>query len=392
MNARSRIAALDGLRLIAAVSVVVHHAAAQAGPAHTKWFGTYAAVGDVGVAVFFVLSGLVIWRPFSDSIRGTGPKVAALPFLRRRIVRIVPAYWVALTFFWMVGAFDIPSWSVGLRLYLLGETTSPGSLFRGIVPAWTLTVELSFYLIVPLIAAFGRWVTGKIGDPRRAELMVIAGLAAIGPVSRWAFTALDRTWDGEPLVGMAFTWLPTSIDIFAAGMAIAALTDRIPATWFRRTWTWWTAALLVIAAYARFVGTPDFEVGYTGWWWQLRQLVYLSTGVLMIAPLALGRVGAGSIRRLTASAPMVFLGTISYGLYLYHFDWIRLIARDAASPAPGMDVSAMGSGPGNMSFLVLLVGGLTLGGGCAVLSWFLVERPTAALWRPRGRGEGSAGE
>lgn len=392
MTANRRIVALDGLRIIAAVSVVVHHAAAQAGPGRMRWFGAYAAVGDVGVAVFFVLSGLVIWRPFSDSLRGTGPRVATLPFVRRRLVRILPAYWVALTFFWMVGAFEISSWSVGLRLYLLGETTSPGSLFRGIVPAWTLAVEMTFYLLVPLVAAFIRWAASRIGDPRRAELIVIAALAAVGPASRWIFTALDRTWDGEPLVGMAFTWLPTSLDIFAGGMALAALADRIPASWFRRTWAWWAAAVVVIAVYARFVGTPAFEVGYTGWWWQLRQFTYATTAVLMVAPLALGVVGAGAIRRFTASAPMVFLGTISYGLYLYHFDWIRLLARDVASPVPGMDLSALGTGPGNMSFVVLLAGGLMLGGGCAVLSWFLVERPIAALWRPRGRGDASAGE
>ncbi len=98
----------EGLRALAAMMVVVHHAASLAGPESTPHaIRVPAEVMDSGVAVFFVLSGFLIYRPFAAAHHGGRPLPASLAFWWRRLLRLVPAYWLALTFFWVIGSFEL---------------------------------------------------------------------------------------------------------------------------------------------------------------------------------------------------------------------------------------------------------------------------------------------
>ena len=144
---------LDSVRAIAALSVVVFHAAywsriTETGSAAAPFLSRL----DVGVTVFFVLSGFLLYRPFVRSRLLGGPRPAAAAYGWRRVLRIVPAYWVALTI--------IVIW-LGKRYVV-----EPGNLFEyygfaqiysnlalgGITQAWTLCIEVTFYALLPLWA------------------------------------------------------------------------------------------------------------------------------------------------------------------------------------------------------------------------------------------------
>ena len=146
-----RYATLEGLRALAAVMVVVHHAASVAGPdATSRWVRVPAEVMDGGVAVFFVLSGFLIYRPFALRHRSGAAAPGTVLFWWRRIVRLVPAYWLALSSFWLLGAFDLgDDW---WRSYLFLQTYSRTTTLGGLVQAWSLGTEVAFYLFIPVWA------------------------------------------------------------------------------------------------------------------------------------------------------------------------------------------------------------------------------------------------
>src|ERR1700709_1272546 len=139
----------DGLRAIAALSVLVYHSAFYAGAQTQSAFGEVLTRLNIGVAIFFVISGFLLYRPFVaarlDHKHGPG----ALAYARRRVLRIVPAYWVALTilaFYPGVGGLWSDSWPI---FYGFGQVYSVDTVLGGIGPAWTLCTEGVFYAFLP---------------------------------------------------------------------------------------------------------------------------------------------------------------------------------------------------------------------------------------------------
>src|SRR4029453_8643404 len=88
---------LDGMRALAALGVLVCHVALQVGFSPHNRFGHYFARLDVGVAVFFVLSGFLLYRPFVARRMDGRPRPSPRDYLRNRFLRIFPGYWLALT-------------------------------------------------------------------------------------------------------------------------------------------------------------------------------------------------------------------------------------------------------------------------------------------------------
>lgn len=363
----------EGLRALAALMVVVHHAVALSGEPRAGWLATPAAVMDSGVAVFFVLSGFLIYRPFVvRHLEGEpGPGWAA--FWWRRVLRIVPAYWVALTFFWVVGAFDLGAdwW----RYYLFLQIYSRWTSFGGVIQAWSLATEMSFYLVIPLwavlVARFGR--ASPAASRARVQLAGCAVLGLAGIVSR---VVIERWFPYQR--GISFNWLPTNLDLFASGMALAVLSawaatdpalrarlDRLA----RPAVAWWAAALALFAWYAYRVGPADLAQGYSGWFWHRRQLTLALLTALLLFPATFGDQRQGLLRRAWALPPVVWLGTVSYGIYLWHFDWMK--AAVSTPSKAGWDPSLAG----NANVVYLLAVGLGMGIGCAALSWYLLEKP-----------------
>jgi peptidoglycan/LPS O-acetylase OafA/YrhL len=376
----------EGLRALAAVMVVVHHASSLAGPGRSPGFvHRTASVLDSGVAVFFVISGFLIYRPYVVAHLDGRPPLRARAFFWRRLLRLVPAYWLALSFFWYLGSFHLGSdwWRYYLFLQIYSRTTTLG----GLVQAWSLCTEVTFYLMVPIVAgALARLV--KRGSAARpvitVHLALCAALYAAGFVARALISHRDPSWRG-----LSFQWLPTNVDLFAVGMAIAVLSawaatdERLAARMERIARVdvvWWAAGALLFAWYADRVGPADFVVGYRGWFWQQRQLVLGLVTAMLLVPVVFGRQDRGPVRAALRSRPIAWVGMVSYGLYLWHFDWMkRSISNTNGFTGQVVWRGWSHAAPGDANLLLLLAVGLVVGSVFAAASWYLLEQPAERL-------------
>ena len=368
------------LRAAAALMVVVHHAASYAGPARTGRLYDLTAVMDSGVAVFFVVSGFLIYRPFVAAQVEGRPTQRTATFWWRRVLRIVPAYWITLTFFWALGSFDLGAqwW----RYYLFLQIYSPSTVLGGVVQAWSLCTEMTFYLFIPLWAMALAAVVRRGRSPGQTAARHILGCAVL-----WVSGALSRiaieAWLPSKR-GIAFNWLPTNLDLFATGMALAVLSvwamhdDALRARLDRlagRVEPWWLAAGAIFVWYAYQVGPADFATGYSGWFWHRRQIALGVFTLLLMFPAVFGAQDRGWVRRGWSWSPFVWLGTVSYGIYLWHFDWMK---RSIASFGMLGDQQWPGwvhTPPGDSNFAYLLAVGLVAGCVFAAVSWYLLEQP-----------------
>ncbi len=103
---------------------------------------------SAGVPVFFVISGFLLYRPFVASRLGVAPQPQLRRYTRRRVLRIFPAYWVALTVLaiypGLPGVFTDRWWV----FYGLVQNYSPSEQFHGLLQAWSLSVEFTFYILL----------------------------------------------------------------------------------------------------------------------------------------------------------------------------------------------------------------------------------------------------
>lgn len=349
-----RLPLMDSVRAIAAISIVVYHAN---GLQPTGFLGQVAVHLHVGVIVFFVITGTLLYRPFVARRLTGGPPPAIGLYVVRRLLRIVPAYWVALLVAVPVlGLTDVVTPTGVLKYFGFLQIYSPGGS-QGIEQAWSLCVEMTFYAALPLFAlAVGRTV--------RAQAMGIAGLAAVGLL--WPLVA-TRAFGGDQLTTALFS-LPNFLDEFACGMALAlvsvhvTLSGKVPRAvrWVERhSGLCWALAGVCYVGVAIITGPAGAALGADG-----RQLAaniipnLLAT--LIVLPAVFGATDQGRVRRLLATRVLTHLGVISYGIFLYHGIAFQQVA-------------SLNGGPRYWLF------GLVLTFALAQLSWWLVESPMLRL-------------
>lgn len=261
-----RIDSLEAVRGLAAVAVLLVHS--QVGGRGDGLL----LYGWLGVPVFFVLSGLVLYLPFAG-----GASIDAPAFWRRRLCRIFPGYWLvlAVTVAVVVAAGGSVShlWQqASLYEFAPGGPTS-ASL---ITPAWTLAVELSFYLLLPLLV----WVFVRRPMYRFGVLFAVATVAL-----------LYRRATGGLFAPVAFA------DQFVFGMVAAVLVVK----GVRSRWLAVAAAAVVVAAgLTMHTGPERFPFGEA----------FAFAVALALVPLA--------ARNPRVPRALVWLGTISFGVYLWH--------------------------------------------------------------------------
>ena len=211
----------DSLRGLAALAIVLTHVGLGAGANYNAVYGALLARLDIGVTLFFVLSGFLLYRPFVAA-RFEGREPPRLrDYTRRRILRIVPAYWLALTVLaiWPGLTFTGPHWVYYVFLQNYGFLWVLG----GIGQAWSLAVEASFYVLLPVYALALGALTRRFA-PRRAvavEVGVLAVLSVASIVLRWH---IHHTSHSQVLL---FTILCTWF-WFALGMGLA-----VASAWLR---------------------------------------------------------------------------------------------------------------------------------------------------------------
>lgn len=406
----ARFPCFDGLRAIAALLVICVHTTFVAGfTTRNHSFGEYTARLEIGVEVFFVISGFLLYRPFVAAHFSTRPTPDLRQFWYRRLKRIIPAYWVAFLVATYVLDADTTghTWYAPLIFLGFAQIYFPHYVLHGLSQAWSLDVEMTFYLMLPLygaLVASEQWHRhtagrnpvgrGQVGDDPvgrspagrrapgatlRAELF---GLAALTVISfAWRIPVLLA--DGPHSKGVVNTmpnWLPGFLDMFALGMLLAVgsvyyeVTGQKPALlWHRATpWACWALALAALVAVShiglsRLPVTNDSLLSSLG-----RQELYGLFAICVVAPAVFGPQERGLIRRLLRSKPMVGIGVVSYGIYLWHEAWIHMFLVWTGDPL--FDFTWI--------WFFLVVTALAIASASA--SYWLVERPIIrSRWTPR---------
>jgi peptidoglycan/LPS O-acetylase OafA/YrhL len=309
----------DSLRAIAAGSVLLFHVAFVLGGFTKDGYGKYLIQLNIGVPIFFLISGFLLYRPFvAARFRGDSPPATG-PYAIRRFFRIVPAYWVALPL--------VAAWTglaaVGhnpLPYFGFAQVYDRSTLINGYGIAWTLCVEVSFYALLPLWALAMRRA-GR-GSRRRLVLtealpLVLMFLAAVA----WNATQTEAS-HGFITFTPAIATIPAFLDHFALGMGLAVASvalmgrERQPGVVRAiegRPWLPWLFALAVFVGLCNierhFGAVPSEVVRH-----HLRGLV--AFGVLL--PAVFGADRGGAVRRFLADRRMQWIGLISYSLYLWH--------------------------------------------------------------------------
>jgi peptidoglycan/LPS O-acetylase OafA/YrhL len=359
----------DSLRGLAALAIVMTHVGLGSGANYNAAYGALLARLDVGVTLFFVLSGFLLYRPFAAArLEGrSGPRLR--DYTRRRVLRIVPAYWVALTVLaiWPGLLFTGPRWVyysfVGNYdfLWVLG----------GIGQAWSLAVEASFYVLLPFYALALGWVARRL-SPRRAiavEVSLLAVLSVASIVLRWY---IHHTTHSQVLlftILCTFFWFALGMGLAVASAALRGRESRFRVIGLveRAPSLWWGAAIVLFAAMSWGYGLPRGLVGETsGVQYLGEHLTYGVVSLLIVLPAVWGDRLGGLPRRLLRLRPIAWLGLVSYGLFLWHGRWTQFFIEKGA----GGWLPQIGSG-----FLVMLTVVLACSLACAAASYYLLERP-----------------
>jgi peptidoglycan/LPS O-acetylase OafA/YrhL len=209
---------LDTLRFVGALCVVTTHVSFQSGAygTHGIW-GSVLARLDVGVAIFFVLSGFLLFRPHVAAAAAERPGPRTGRYYWKRVLRIYPVYAVTVV---LALALIPENHGIGLRGWLRSllmlDSFLAEALPQGLTQMWSLAVEASFYLVLPALAAlvFGRRVHRL--HPSRFGVLVCVMLVVSVTWHLWLGQRLAEHSLGSPL-----TWLPSYLTWFAVGMTFA---------------------------------------------------------------------------------------------------------------------------------------------------------------------------
>jgi peptidoglycan/LPS O-acetylase OafA/YrhL len=383
---------LEGLRTIGVMALFFQHTGYTTGLQQRsgfEWMGHL----ELGPTMFFVLSAFLLYQPFvTASLTGRRP-ASWSRFVRTRALRVVPAYWATLALLILFfradagdpfgGGLKIDGWADGLAIFGFAQTYDPDWFFHGITSAYTLNVEVVFYLLVPVYAAvLRRWTAGlDVAGKVRRELLALGGVVVASAVWRvvieLAFEEERRVCvaaaatDDAHLSCAAVQWFPGYADYFALGMLVAVVaswrlvTAEEPA-WLRRVgelsdW-WWGGALALFVVYSTQLGTrglayvPPARA-------EARHALNAAIVLCLLLPGVFGEQSRGAVRRFLRWRPIAYTGLVSYGVYLWHQGW-----TDKA-------MEWTDSRPLDASFLVITGIAVAMSLLCATVSWYGLERP-----------------
>jgi peptidoglycan/LPS O-acetylase OafA/YrhL len=340
-----RFIAGDPLRALAAASVVIYHVAftallaAHVSPtpaAYVLYYGS--AVGsalqslDLGLYVFFVLSGYLIARPFVRALVVGDADPVLGRYLRNRALRIVPAFWAIFTILLIRHGTYGASPSQLAAVYLFGQNYHDSTVALLVGPAWTLDVEVVFYLFLPVCALLAVTVVGRRGRQSYKLALIVAAISVLFVASLAAkqFLPAEIAWK-RSFPAMLFAFLP--------GIALAAieipLAEKARGSRFGRRGAvlLLLVGLLLLVAYNRLVSQKfgfDPSIGaFPG------ALASIGAGLLVAAPL-LRQWTDGSCWRALDNRAMRWLGRRSYSVYLIHTGLYVEFLSIARSIGPGI--------------------------------------------------------
>ena len=362
-----RLAAVDGMRFLAATGIVLTHVGFDTGlTTGPAWFGGLFAALDVSVAIFLAISGFVLFQPWVANAVDGRESPGTGSFLVRRLARILPAYWLVVTVCLVVAnTATLADWA---RHLTMTQIYFYGGLRPTLGHTWSLCVELTFYFVLPLLAA---WAVGRprSGRPWRPVSTVLrAGGFCVGVTVIWI--ALMAT--GALRLDLHTTWWPSHAVWFGIGIVLAAAHTALRTGLAPRYWRvledmgaspvlcWSTAAVLLGLAATPLAGPRGLEMP-TAAQFATQQGLYAGIATLVLIPLVFGP--PTRLRSVLGSPVMQWLGGLTYGLYLWHPFVLEMGRRLTGWPAFTGHAWAFAA--------IGILGGLAL----AVPTYYLVERP-----------------
>jgi peptidoglycan/LPS O-acetylase OafA/YrhL len=344
---------IDGLRFIAILLVVLFHLSAEVFAKSDvpltmqSWYsGLFAFFGrgDIGVRIFFVISGFILGRPFARHYLLGHPRPSLSNYYLRRLTRLEPPYLINISVCAIsIAIYTHTPWRTIFPPFAASAVYLHGFFFRGtefINPvAWTLEMEVQFYLLVPLLTLVfllrNRWL--------RRSLLGAVSIALPAMLQHFVFGKISGTSPFWPTIG----WL---LQYFLAGMLLSDLyVTEIPS--WRASWLWdvvsgaaWCALL--------FIGLPPF---------------FYPLEPLLIAVAFIGAFRGVLLRRLFSVEWLAVLGGMCYSIYLWHFFVIALVFKVSRHVLVTRDLLA--------NFLVQSVLILPCILVFCVLYFVLIERP-----------------
>lgn len=317
---------LDPMRAVGALAVVITHV--------TFWTGDYLRYGivgqmlprlDVGVAIFFVLSGFLLSHQYlAAASRGRGHD-GTVRYYWKRFLRVYPPYVIAVVLA-MVFVHTTPKATLGdwVTVLWMGDIYVSDALRPGQTQMWSLATEVSFYLVLPLLM----WLVGAKGRRLRPTTLRVMGLvlAMVAANVVWTLLLSPRAQDLDS--GLPPQWLPNYLMWFAAGIALAwahvLVTTRGAGPWLsrlialgRQPGVCWALALSLLVIAATPLSGPMLFDSPTPAEALTRQTLYALIGGLLVLTGVFTDPDSG-YARVMSTRLLRRLGHISYGVFCIH--------------------------------------------------------------------------
>ncbi|MDQ4132798.1 MAG: acyltransferase [Actinomycetota bacterium] len=377
----------DSLRAIAALGVLVTHAAFISGAVFGARYRAFLIHLNVGVTVFFLISGFLLYRPYVAARRAGEKPTRLRDYAARRFTRIFPAYWLALAVLAIVpGLYGITKgnwWAYYglLQIYPIFDM-SPDCVTQvqscGLVQTWSLAIELSFYALLPLFAFVMARITA--GRSRRTWLLgeaaVLAGLGGLSLFLQvFTITGPSRFMWMHATILSHFAWFALGMGLAVASVALSGHEERSAVARVVTRWPSipWLGALGLFVFVSLWLPRTASPLDFTTAELIVQHLAFGVLGLLLLLPAVFGDDRGGLPRRIMAHPVLLWLGRISYGIFLWHLIIAFELADHGALDLPGSRFV-------NLTLLTLVVTSAV-----AAASYYLVERPLMRLTHRRKR-------
>ncbi|GAB2917515.1 acyltransferase family protein [Nonomuraea fastidiosa] len=314
---KGRDAALDGIRAVAALGVWLLHVGSNTGVMYRDGMLNW-LMSRLGIAVpiFFLLSGLLLYRPWARAVIEDTPRPRPLGYLWRRVLRVMPVYWlVSALALWAWTSYDWTGW---LKWMLLAQNFFPDDPTPdGLYQMWTLPIEMSFYVLLPVLAwALHRWARGG-----NRPVRLLAGISVLPLIS--VVTVVVARLAELPDLALL---LPYHLVFFGCGMAMAVLSVWIGHS---RVIESLAPQLLVLAGLLYVLLSTELAGPRTLVLPTLSQSLWrlaleTAVSVLLVAPFALASRPESLRNRVLGNPVAAYLGRISYSFFLWHAPVITL--------------------------------------------------------------------
>lgn len=352
---KSKIDALDGVRAFACLSVISYHLNYFAHrtfdltPILGELGNAIVLSGYSGVTLFFVLSGFLLFMPYAKYLLFEQPRPSTRTFYWRRILRIVPGYYLAFALLTplMHPEYLLPGHFGRLLLFPLFLMDSPVTYQQINGPFWTLAIEWQYYMLLPLfVLGFSVFVRRTTSPQQRLKRTIICLTALIvwGISTRFvgyyyttlhpndtvlvsrsvlhAFLLVVYGTSGKYFEDFAIGMLCSAIYVYTRNAASDHNLTKVIGRYSTRLWGIGILLLLFMACWKLFYHELFFLDPLIGDHMPFTELAYASGYGLCITAILFGPIG---LRMMLAWGPIRWIGSLSYGLYIWHLPFLHIV-------------------------------------------------------------------